>query len=114
MKNVLNDSAQTGACAKKVRHVGQSKVMESHFDLVNPYHADFEVGGVHNNNNNNNTRISAPGRLRNLDFPPPSFLLVYETQTCGRLGKKNVLFRWRSIRKGLASGAPYPTPKVGI
>ena len=28
---------------KKVRHVGQSKVMESHFDLVNPYHADFDV-----------------------------------------------------------------------
>ena len=43
MKNVLTVGAQTGACAKKVRHVGQSKVMESHFDLVNPYHADFDV-----------------------------------------------------------------------
>ena len=28
---------------KKVRHVGQSKVRKSHFDLANPYHADFDV-----------------------------------------------------------------------
>ena len=36
---------------KKVRHVGQRQVTEAHVDLVNCYHADFDVGGVHNNNN---------------------------------------------------------------
>ena len=88
---------------KKVRHVDQSKVAQSHFDLVNWHHADFDIGktlcsknrvpvGVHNNDNNN-TRISAPRRLQNLDFPP-SFLLVYETQTCGRLGKKKNVKDW--------------------
>ena len=29
---------------KKVLHVGQRQVINPHFDLVNPYHADFEVG----------------------------------------------------------------------
>ena len=32
------------------------------------------------------TKISAPGRLQNADFPPP-LLLVYGTHNEGRLGK---------------------------
>ena len=35
--------APTGLNLKKVRHVGQSNVGKSYFDLVNPYHADFDV-----------------------------------------------------------------------
>ena len=36
------------------------------------------------------TKISAPGRLQNVDFPPPA-LLVYETHNEGRLGKNMLI-----------------------
>ena len=32
-----------GSGSEKMRHVGQSKVSKSHFDLANPYHADFDI-----------------------------------------------------------------------
>ena len=37
------------------------------------------------------TKISAPGRLQNVDFPPPA-LLVYETHNDYRLGKIESFF----------------------
>ena len=84
---------------KKVRHVGQSKVMESHFDLVNPYHADFDVELSLCSKN----RILAAGlkktiitqNFRHLSGPEstistPLSFSVYETQHDDRLGKNNV------------------------
>ena len=47
-QNVLKLKIASIACAptalnlKKMRHVGQSKKIKSHFDLVNSYHADFD------------------------------------------------------------------------
>ena len=42
LKNASVALAPTALDLKKVRHVGQSKVRVSHFDLVNTYHADFD------------------------------------------------------------------------
>jgi len=72
---------------KKVRHVGQRQVDTSHFDLVNPYHADFDV----ENSLCSKSRVLAGGYNKNksiiqqglqhqdgsgpLGFRPPSLLL---------------------------------------
>ena len=42
LKNASIAFGPTALVLKKVRHVGQSKVRVSHFDLVNYYHADFD------------------------------------------------------------------------
>ena len=42
-KNASIACRPTAPVRKKMRHVGQSKVIKSHFDLANPYHADFDI-----------------------------------------------------------------------
>ena len=72
---------------KKVRHVGQRQVINPHFDLVNCYHADFDVelslcsknrilAAGYKKKNNNNTKFSAPERLRIDDFHPAVFFCL--------------------------------------
>ena len=42
LKNASIALAPTALILKKVRHVGQRHREGAHFDLVNPYHADFD------------------------------------------------------------------------
>ena len=87
---------------KKVRHVGQRQRDTAHFDLVNPYHADFDVELSLCSKN----RILAAGYKKititqnfrhqngseSTISTPPSFS-VYETQHDDRLGKiENQIF----------------------
>ena len=100
---------------KKVRHVGQSAWGQSHFDLVNPYHADFDVElSLCSKNrilaagyNKKITTITQNFRHQNGSestiSTPPSFS-VYETQHDDRLGKTHGRWqlRWRHLSLGLA------------